>query len=408
MSLWRSTTGGDGRSYTRGRLSQRLERLDERIVPDTTGTTVPVGGDTVTTTSVVTPGTGTSSTSGTDLTDGPTTTTNTGSNGSSTTTTTPGTTTPASPILFAVGAEGSNFARVRVFNGAGIKTSDFIAYPNFRGGVRAVMGDLTGDGVADVITGPGPGMRPLVRVFDGVTGQSVLNFEAYDSSFRGGVNVAVGDVNGDGRFDLITGAGDNGGSHVKIFDGRSLFTAEGAVTDAGPNNYLIREFFAYDAQYNVGARVAAADIDGDGKAEVITAPNSKGGPHIRVFNGANGSIYREWFAYDARFTSGVFVAAGDVNGDGRPDVVTGMGSNGIGEVKVFDGRSTRQLRAFVPDNAGARTSSRVAVFDFDKDGDNDIVVSNLNSITAYDGRTNARSGGLTPFDPGHFGGAFFG
>ncbi|MBX7105093.1 MAG: VCBS repeat-containing protein [Gemmataceae bacterium] len=415
MSLWRSTNGNGSRSHTRGRIGSRIECLDERIVPDTTGTTVPTGDSTVpatTTTGTGTSSTGTSSTSGTNTSTGTTTTTTTttGGNGSSTTTTTttPGTTVQPATVFYAVGADGGNLSRVRVFDNTGTQKAEFIAYPNFRGGVRATMGDVTGDGVADVITGPGPGGKPVVRVFDGVGGQLLVSFEAYDSTFRGGVNVAVGDVNGDGRADIVTGAGDGGGSHVKIFDGRAMFPLEGAVTDAGPNNYLIREFFAYDAQYNVGARVAVADIDGDGKADVVTSPCSNGGPHVRVFSGADGSVYREWFAYDAKFTSGIFVAAGDVNGDGKADVVTGMGPNGIGQVKVFDGRTTRQMRSFVPDAAAVRASSRVTVFDYDKDGDADVVVGNMNAITAYDGKTYVRTGGQTPFDPTHVGGVSFG
>lgn len=411
MSLWRSTNGGSQRPHTRGRISGRIEALDERIVPDTTGTTVATGNSTSTTTPATTTTTGTSSTSATNTTTGTTTTvvTTTGTNGTTTTTTTtPGTTTPPALVQYAVGAEGGNLARVRIFDTAGEKRGEFIAYPNFRGGVRVAMGDLTGDGIADLITGPGPGMKPTVRVFDGVTSQLLMSFDAYDSSFRGGVNVAVGDVNGDGRADLVTGAGENGGSHVKIFDGRALFPLEGAVGDAGPNSYLLREFFAYDAQYNVGARVAVADMDGDGKAEVVTAPVTNGGPHIRVFSGADGSVYREWFAYDAKYTGGVFVATGDVDGDTRADVVTGMAANGIGEVKVFNGRTTRLIRAFIPEGAATRVSSRVDTFDFDRDGDPDVVVGNLNGITSYDGKTFAKTGSQTPFDPGHFGGIFLG
>jgi len=437
MSLWRSTIGASAR---RGHIRKNVERLDERIVPDTTGTvindptssmgTTPSGSSTTTTSgssSTTTSGssttttsgsstvtTGSSSTSATNTTQGTTTTTTTttGGNGSTTTTTTttPGDSTPPPVVQYAVGADGGNFALVRVYDNTGAKTSEFIAYPNFKGGVHAAIGDVTGDGVADIITGPGPGMKPLVKVFDGVTGQQLLSFNAYDPSFRGGVNIAVADMNNDGRADIITGAGDGGGSHVKVFDGKGLFPPEGGVgatLPPGPDNYILRQFFAYDAKYLVGARVAVADVNGDGKLDIITAPGTNGGPHIRVFSGADGTIYREWFAYDAKFSGGVYVAAGDLNGDGHAEVVTGMGANGIGQVKVFDGNSGRQLREFTPDGAAVRVSSRVSVFDFDMDGDPDIVVGDLNQINAYDGKTYVRTGGLTPFDPTHIGGFFF-
>src|SRR5204862_736003 len=121
----------------------------------------------------------------------------------------------------------------------------------------------------------------------------------------------------------------------------------GATIEPGPDNYILRQFFAYDAKYLVGARIAVADVDGDGKRDIITAAGNKGGPHIRVFSGAAGTVYREWFAYDAKYNGGVFVAAGDLNGDGKAEVITGMGVNGVGQVKVFDGRTTRLLRQFI-------------------------------------------------------------
>jgi hypothetical protein len=83
-----------------------------------------------------------------------------------------------------------------------------------------------------------------VKVFDGKTGLVQRDFFPFDAAFMGGVRVATGDVNGDGRADVITGAGPgDAGGHVKVFDGKT-----GAE---------IRSFAAYDAGFTGGVSVAA-------------------------------------------------------------------------------------------------------------------------------------------------------
>jgi hypothetical protein len=86
--------------------------------------------------------------------------------------------------------------------------------------VRVAVADVNGDGMPDVITAPGPGGGPDIRVFDGRTGALIQEFMAYDPNFTGGVYVAAGDVNGDGKADIITGADAGGGPHVKVFSGQ--------------------------------------------------------------------------------------------------------------------------------------------------------------------------------------------
>ena len=141
-----------------------------------------------------------------------------------------------------------------------------------------------------------------------VDGSIRFQMFAYAASFTGGVRVATGDVNGDGVQDVITAPGAGGGPHMRVFDGK--------------NGQVISEFFAYSASFTGGVFVAAGDINGDGTAEIITGPGAGGGPHVRVFS-LSGTVVREFFAYSASFTGGVTVAAGDVNGDGKADIVTG-------------------------------------------------------------------------------------
>src|SRR5262249_38941684 len=147
-----------------------------------------------------------------------------------------------------------------------------------------------------------------------------MSFFAYSPGFKGGVRVAAGDINGDGHVDVITGAGPGGGPLVNAYD--------------GANGALIRSFYAYDAGFSGGVFVAAGDVNGDGKADIITGAGPGAGPHVKVFDAVTNSEIKSFFAFDAGFTGGVRVAAGDVNGDGKADIITGQGSGG-GAVKVF-------------------------------------------------------------------------
>ncbi|WP_232056120.1 SdrD B-like domain-containing protein [Tuwongella immobilis] len=202
---------------------------------------------------------------------------------------------------------------VRVFSGVdGTVIREFFAYdPNFRDGLFVAVGDVTGDGVVDIVTSPGQGGGPHIQVWDGVTGQSVRSFFAYDSSFRGGVHVAVGDTDGDGFADIITGAGFGGGPHVRVFSGRT--------------GDELQSFMAYDPNVRGGAFVAAGDVDGDGRAEIITGAGVGGGPNVKVFRGSDLMVLSSYFAFDPRFFGGVRVSTQDIDGDGRAEIVSGTG-----------------------------------------------------------------------------------
>ena len=79
--------------------------------------------------------------------------------------------------------------------------------------------DVNGDGYAEIVTGAGPGGGRHARVFDGHFGKMVSEFYAYAPDFRGGVNVAAGELTGDRKAEVVTGPGIGGGPHVRIFDG---------------------------------------------------------------------------------------------------------------------------------------------------------------------------------------------
>src|SRR4029077_6889449 len=92
-----------------------------------------------------------------------------------------------------------------------------------------------------------------------------------------------------------------------------------SVFDSGTGAFQF-SFSAYDPAFTGGIRIAGGDVNGAGVPDIITGPGPGGGPDIRVFNGATGALERQFLAFNPNFTGGVFVAAGDVNGDGSDDI----------------------------------------------------------------------------------------
>jgi fibronectin-binding autotransporter adhesin len=248
-----------------------------------------------------------------------------------------------------------------------------------------------------VATGPGEGHSPLVRVtVDGPNGNDTISFMAYQKNFVGGVRVAVGDFNGDGFDDVITGAGVGGSGHVKVFDGRRL----------GRTNALLMSFDAYPGSFRGGVYVAAGDVTGDGRADIIVAPDAGGQPLVRVFDGKTGAIITSFLAYSPTYTGGVSVSAGDVNGDGRIDIITGAQVNG--HVKVFDGKSGAQLQSFLA-FPGFSGGVSVAAGDLNSDRHADLIVgagpgAPGGHVKVFDGQTGQELLSFFAFDPNFLGG----
>jgi hypothetical protein len=307
--------------------------------------------------------------------------------------------------IFVVAPGAGRPSQVRVLNPTtGAEKFSFLAYPGFQGGAQVATGDVTGDGVLDVIVGAGSGGGPHIRVIDGMTGNqaagAIGSFFAYTPGFTGGVFVAAADLDGDQRAEIITGAGATGGPHVRIFSGLT-----GAV---------INEYFAYDPFFVGGVRVAVGDIDGSGTPDVITAAGAGGGPHVRVFSGASNTPLAgplgSFFAYDAQFMGGVYVAAGDLNGDNKADIITGPGFGGGPHVRAFSGADGAVLASFFAYTPGFTGGVRVAAADFTGDLRADIItaagMSGGPHVRVFDGTTGREVLGLMAYELHFTGGVY--
>ncbi len=300
-------------------------------------------------------------------------------------------------VMLVAGTDSGVPAQVQAFDAGGSPVLSLTPFGGFTGGVRVATADLNGDGHRDVLAGAGPGAPGgNVQAYDGVSGALLRNFFAYDLGFTGGVFVATGDVNGDGRADIVTGTDAGANGHVKVFDGIS--------------GQEIQSFLPYGASFSDGVRVASADVNNDGFDDIVTGAGGSSGGHVKVFDGNTGQELRSFFAYDG-FVGGVHVASSDVNRDGRADIITGAdeGASG-GHVKVFDG-ATGQLTGSFLTFTGSTSGVRVAAGDVNGDGFADLSAALGNpsngqiSLLTPDGRPDDA---LLPFGPSYTGGIFVG
>jgi hypothetical protein len=235
---------------------------------------------------------------------------------------------------------------------------------NFNIGANVAVGDINDTGFADIVTGASAG-NPDIRVYSGrdianhtfnPDGASLLaQWFAYGLNFNVGANVAVGDISGTGFADVVTGA-TVGNPDVRVYRGQDI--ARGAFNPTGAS--LLAQWFPFQLQFNVGAFVAVGDVTGDGFADVITGA-SVGNPEVKVYNGRaiaqgpfdpNTNVLDDFFAYDVGQDLGVTVGAADFERNDRWDILTGPTGGtatfqvirhpafGTGPTSVFAGMAT--------------------------------------------------------------------
>lgn len=230
---------------------------------------------------------------------------------------------------------------------AGIFAADGTAltpFPQVAVGSSVALGDIDEDGVDEIVTGSPPGGRPIVAVYepDGTLVRTIL---PYGSGLTTGVNVAVGRVTGSASADIIVVPRRGAGPHVLIY------SADGQLLSPG--------FYAYSPRFHGGVNLSTGDVDGDGRPEIITGPGPGGGPHVSAFR-ANGTRIGNLFPYEDTFNGGTVVASLDYDGDGVDEVITAPETRRVADVKVFRFGSREQLaviRAFGNFKGGVSVSA---------------------------------------------------
>jgi hypothetical protein len=253
----------------------------------------------------------------------------------------------------------------------------FGAYP---GGVKTASGDVNGDGYSDVILMGGPGAENGHVLI--LSGKDFSTLADYRIGYPGELNLAAGDVNGDGFADVVV-------STAVDFDFVAVFS--------GATRNVLAAYSVFGG-LRLGVTLAVGDFDGDGKDEVIAGTakpfDASGFGAALVVNGLTGQRIAAFLM--PLVTEGVSVAAGDVNGDGRADVIIGTLSAipGIGPiVAVYDAASQGLINGFAA-YPGRPFGVHVSATDRDGDGRAEVVTEfagppHLVAYYAYDPSTNS-------------------
>lgn len=178
------------------------------------------------------------------------------------------------------------------------------------------------------------------------------------ANFKGGATVAVGDVSGDGMDEYIVGAGPTGGPRVLV------------LNQAGQT---VSSFFAYTKTNRDGINVAVGDLDGNGVAEIVTAPQPGSKPEVRVY-GMSGNLIRKFIAFESDFFGGVSVAVIPSVSGVVGNIVVSSGFGREAEVKVFNDLGTKVISSWLPMGKSASNGVSVAAGWSDLFGQGVVVV----------------------------------
>ena len=244
--------------------------------------------------------------------------------------------------------------------------------------VAVAVTDVNGDGNPDIVVADfqaGSNYEGGVGVLLGNGNGTFQTETVYDSGGSDALSIAVGDVNGDGKPDLVVANAhvtdnDNGNVGVLINNGDGTFQTVITYPSEG-----------YSGSDKEG--LALADVNGDGILDLIVANNCsdsfcQSDGVVAVLLGNRDGTFQTAAIYDSGGHTATSLAVADVNGDGKPDLLV---ANEAGTVAVLLGNGDGTFQAAVTYGAGGSPDS-IAVADLNGDGKSDLVASNYENNSA--------------------------
>jgi len=261
-----------------------------------------------------------------------------------------------------VGAGYGTKPLVKIFRANGSLINEFFAYDqNFTGGIEIFGADLDNDKKNEIITAAGRTGGPHIRIFDAY-GQPKGNngWMAFDDDYTAGIKIAIGDINKDNKNEIIVSrVYDLPKAQIKIFD------------SAGED--LKKDFYLDKFNGSLNLNITTADLGGDGQAELLINGGYNLSPEVYLYR-QDGSLIGSSNVFDQNFHGGVNLASADLNNDGRDEIVAGAGFTGGAHVKILDGYG-KLIKEFFAYDSDFNGGVKIAVGQLDKDPALEIITA---------------------------------
>lgn len=198
-----------------------------------------------------------------------------------------------------------------------------------------------------------------IYILDSKTFKIKSSFEI-QNKWEEGISICAIDLGGDGISEIAISGSDFSNSLIEIY------TLRGE---------LINSFYAYEKSFKGGIDIACGDLDQDGKGEIVVVPKDKKPAKLKIFNGYGEKILgKEFYVFDPIARNGATVAIGNIGGDKKKEIIIGSPRFYDPEIFIFtyDGRMINKFKVFGFDKYAGIF---VSIVDLGKDGINEILVS---------------------------------
>ncbi|NDC62816.1 MAG: DUF11 domain-containing protein [Planctomycetia bacterium] len=267
----------------------------------------------------------------------------------------------------------------------------FLAYePSFRGSVRVATGDVTGDGVEEIIVAPGRNRIGEIRVFtqQGVELPAYRTFP-FGKAWRGGVEVTAADFTGDNVKDIVAGMSSGTGMV-------SGFVVTPGASDPVANAASF-SFRGFPPRYAGGVMLASGDFGTssaggfafgvqDGRDEIVVGSNSGMRAMVNIWSvTSTPKIVRTIFPFGTKFTGGVTLSTAKYDSDSIPDMLVGAGIGGKSVVEIYSGATGQKITTLPPAAFGSFSKPNAAVFTAALDLTGDGPATNVYGVQGRNG-----------------------